>query len=217
MIDKPEQALTIEYQVNVDLWKHDDDLRQQRNHTFLTMNTVLLVALGSLITLGDTVSDKALMAILISIFGLPVCFIWNRVQARNGEYIRFRRFQLRSIESRLPGFSTFANQYLAMDQHKEIDFQGLTDKFEISKPAMRIIDQDGGITPQCDRRILAAHLAQQPAANYRWLDQPVDRCPITGPTLKKNHPPGQCGRGKARRASLAVSPPGRLPPSGVQR
>ncbi|OGO35160.1 MAG: hypothetical protein A2W35_13505 [Chloroflexi bacterium RBG_16_57_11] len=133
MDENPGPDLVVEYQVNVDLWKHDDDLRQQRNHTFLTMNTVLLVALGSLITLGDTLGDKALMAILISIFGLPVCYIWNRVQARNGEYIRFRRYQLRSIEARLPGFSTFGNQHLAMDLHKQIGFEGIAEKFEISK------------------------------------------------------------------------------------
>jgi hypothetical protein len=45
MNNKPELDLTIEYEVNVDLWKHDDDLCQQRNHTFLTMNT--MVAAGS--------------------------------------------------------------------------------------------------------------------------------------------------------------------------
>jgi hypothetical protein len=147
MNDNPEPDLTIEYQVNVDLWKHDDDLRQQRNHTFLTMNTVLLVALGSLITLGDRLSDKAVVAILISIFGLPVCFIWNRVQARNSEYVRFRRFQLRSIESRLSGFSTFGNQYLAMDQHKETNFYGIADKFKISKAAAGSSTKLEGLLP----------------------------------------------------------------------
>jgi hypothetical protein len=147
MNDKTEPDLTIEYQVNVDLWKHDDNLRQQRNHTFLTMNTVLLVALGSLITLGDTVRDKAVVAILIAIFGLPVCYIWNRVQARNGEYIRFRRFQLRSIETRLSGFSTFSNQHLAMDLHQRIGFNGLKDTFEISKSAAGSSTRWEGLLP----------------------------------------------------------------------
>ena len=139
--------LAIEYQVNVDLWKHDDDLRQQRSHTFLTVNTVLLVALGSLITLGDSPGDKALMAILISIFGLPVCYIWNRVQARNGEYIRFRRYQLRSIESRLAGFTTFGNQYRAMDRHETIGFTGIPDNFEISKSVAKSSTKLEGYLP----------------------------------------------------------------------
>lgn len=142
MNDEPKPDLINEYQVNVELWKHDDNLRQQRNNTFLTINTILLVALGSLITLGnpeskDVASNEALMAALISIFGLPVCYIWNRVQVRNGEYIRFRRYQLRSIEARLTGFSTFANQSKAMDRQEEVDFQGINDKFRISKAATR--------------------------------------------------------------------------------
>jgi hypothetical protein len=139
--------LSLEYQVNVDLWKHDDDLRQQRNHTFLTMNTVLLVALGSLITLGDTNGEKALLAMLIAIFGLPLCYIWQRVQERNGEYIRFRRYQLRSIEARLPGFSTFANQYQAMDRHGSVGFQGITETFTISKSVARSSTRLEGYLP----------------------------------------------------------------------
>jgi hypothetical protein len=139
--------LITEYQVNVELWKHDDELRQQRNNTFLTMNTILLVALGSLITLGNTASNEALMAVLISIFGLPVCYIWNRVQVRNSEYIRFRRYQLRSIEARLPGFSTFANQSEAMDRHEEIEFQGISATFKITKPAARSSTRLEGLLP----------------------------------------------------------------------
>ena len=36
MNDQSRPDLTIEHQVNVDLWKHDDNQRQKRNYTFLT-------------------------------------------------------------------------------------------------------------------------------------------------------------------------------------
>ena len=35
------EILLAEYKVNVDLWQHDDDLRQKRAATFLTVNLFL--------------------------------------------------------------------------------------------------------------------------------------------------------------------------------
>jgi hypothetical protein len=45
--DELEQArLLAEYQANVDLWKHDDTLRQERVGNFLNVNAALLAAVG---------------------------------------------------------------------------------------------------------------------------------------------------------------------------
>jgi hypothetical protein len=128
-----DQLLT-EYQVNVDLWKHDDDLRQQRNGTFLTINSLLLVALGALITF----SPASVFVILITaFFGFPICLIWYYVQRRNAEYIRFRRYQLRSIEAQLPVLTTFTNQWKGLNQYQAVSFKGIEDTFNITAEAKR--------------------------------------------------------------------------------
>ncbi len=124
--------LMLEYQMNVALWQHDDNLRQQRNGIFLNMNSLLLVALGALITLKPTLQTAAFNAVLLALFGLPICIIWYFVQKRNAEYIKFRRYQLRSIEAQLGHLSTFTNQWTGLNQNKPVTFKGIDEKFQAS-------------------------------------------------------------------------------------
>lgn len=124
--------LMLEYQMNVALWQHDDNLRQQRNGIFLNMNSLLLVALGALITLKPSLQAAAFNAVLLALFGLPICIIWYLVQRRNAEYIKFRRYQLRSIEAQLGHLTTFTNQWIGLYENKPVTFNGIEDKFEIS-------------------------------------------------------------------------------------
>lgn len=123
--------LLQEYQANVELWKHDDNLRQQRNGTFLNMNTILLVALGTFVNIAPTITNAAISGLLISVFGLPICFMWNSVQQRNSEYIRFRRYILRSIEAQLPTLTTFTKQWKALNKHEKIEFQEIKESFTV--------------------------------------------------------------------------------------
>ena len=126
--DKFEQLIQ-EYHANVELWKHDDNLRQQRNSTFLSMNTIMLVALGTFLNISPNITNAAISGLLISLFGLPICFMWNTVQERNSEYIRFRRFMLRSLETQLTSVSTFTKQWKALNKHESVQFEGITDVF----------------------------------------------------------------------------------------
>lgn len=135
MDEQTTKILLSEYQANLELWKHDDNLRQQRYGTFLSINSLLLVALGGLITLSTSVITASSVAILISLFGFPTCLMWHWVQARNAEYIRFRRYQLRSIESILHPMSTFTNQWKALNQFETIRFEKIKDAFTIKKQA----------------------------------------------------------------------------------
>jgi len=124
--DQEASQLMLEYQVNVALWQHDDNLRQQRNGTFLNMNSLLLVALGALITLNNDnkdITSLALYAVVLAIFGLPVCIIWYRVQLRNADYIKFRRYQLRSIEAQLGTLTTFTNQWTGLKENRQVQFK----------------------------------------------------------------------------------------------
>jgi len=135
MDDKETQHLLNEYQANLTLWQHDDNLRQQWYGTFLNINSLLLVALGGLVALGTEVVNALIVAVLIALFGFPICLMWHQVQSRNGEYIRFRRYQLRSIEARLKPMSTFQNQWRALNKFERITFKDIEDKFEIKRQA----------------------------------------------------------------------------------
>jgi len=75
--------LMAEYQVNVALWQHDDSLRQQRNGNFLTVNTVLLAALGALSALQAPLPYLGAIGVAFGVFGAIVCRVWHVVQVRN--------------------------------------------------------------------------------------------------------------------------------------
>jgi hypothetical protein len=126
------QLLMMEYQINTELWKHDDNLRQQRNGVFLNLNSLLLVALGALITFKPSFLVASINAVLISIFGFPICLIWYFVQLRNSEYIKFRRYQLRSIEAQLGYLTTYSNQWSGLNKGLPVTFKGIQEHFNIS-------------------------------------------------------------------------------------
>ena len=127
------ELLKLEYEINVDLWKHDDWVRERRIANYLTVNTILLIALSAVISLGLTYNYISLISILFSSFGILFCVIWKRLLMRNSQYILFRRLQLLSIESRMPGITTFTNTYDALYRFKEITFKGIDEKFKIDK------------------------------------------------------------------------------------
>ena len=133
MENREELALLEEYKANIALWIHDDTLRQQRTSNFLTTNTVLLVALSTLLNIKHDTISLAFTAVLISIFGLLISFIWLSILYRNAEYIKFRRFQLMHLENKMPVMSTFTNTYLALYKHKPIEYKDINQTFRIDK------------------------------------------------------------------------------------
>jgi len=50
MNDHLRQNLLEEYQANVEMWKHDDNVRQQRARNFLTVNTLLILGLAGIVS-----------------------------------------------------------------------------------------------------------------------------------------------------------------------
>jgi hypothetical protein len=87
--------LRDEYKANVDLWIYESTFRQQRSEAFLNINTILLTALGILITISPSIRNSSIVGVLIAIFGLLTCTIWRQILLRNSAYMRFRRYQLR--------------------------------------------------------------------------------------------------------------------------
>lgn len=127
--------LRDEYRANIDLWVYDITFRNQRNGTFLNINTALLVALSILITISPSILNISITGALISVFGLVTCLMWRQIMIRNAAYVDFRRYQLRGLELQLQNMTTFGNQNKALNDHEPLTIAGLEDTFQISKPA----------------------------------------------------------------------------------
>lgn len=116
-----------EYAINIDLWKHYDNLRQEKNKTFLTSNSILFVAMGFILkdlhhVLGN---DQTVVAFLLSATGVLVCLLWVLLLTRNAKYIEFHRKQATAIEvTKIPYFTTFRHQSRALEQG--LEFNGLS-------------------------------------------------------------------------------------------
>ena len=138
-MDELEQSrLLEEYRANVVLWTHDDNLRQQRTANFLTVTTILLAGLALVISAELSLAIVGAVTVVAASFGLIVCTTWRNVHLRNAEYVRFRRFQLRDIEARLPGMTTFANKrdVFASDAHSA-SFAATGERFDLDRAAAR--------------------------------------------------------------------------------
>ena len=128
--------LIVEYQANVELWKHDDNLRQQRQTNFLNVNTIMLVGIAAVVGFKPELIEFGITLSIFSCFGLLIAVIWYRVQVRSAEYIRFRRHQLVHIEKQLEVLSTFTNTYRAFyPPYQQVLFDGNAALFEISEKA----------------------------------------------------------------------------------
>jgi hypothetical protein len=130
-----EAKLIAEYQANIELWKHDDTLRQQRQSNFLTLNTILFVGLGAVAGFKPSIIHLGIIMFFFSLFGLLLSIIWHKVQVRNAEYVRFRRFQLQHIESKLGNIDTFTNTYNAFYNFKNVDFGEKISTFILTEQA----------------------------------------------------------------------------------
>jgi len=111
----------FEFRLNVELWKHDDAMRQAHNQTFLAANSAALVAAGLIVSASDRLSVRATTGIVAAVFGIAVCGVWLVVQARHNAYIRFHRCKLVSLEAGLNS-STFGEQDRGFHQGQPVEF-----------------------------------------------------------------------------------------------
>ena len=131
--------LLAEYEANIELWKHDDNLRMHQIGTFLNVNTLLLIAISAFVAVNPSIRAAAAALCLVSVFGLPICVMWYQILLRNGEYVRFRRFQLRAIEAQLEDVTTIRNQWKALNECATVSFNGIEDEFTIRRSARRSV------------------------------------------------------------------------------
>ena len=108
------QALE-EYKINIEMWKHYDNLRQEKNKTFLTVNTILVATLGFLLKDGMSSDNVAPIASTVALLGAIVCVLWFFLQTRNAKYIKYHILQTLEIEkSSLEDYTTFNGQQETM-------------------------------------------------------------------------------------------------------
>ncbi len=99
-----------EYQLNLDMWRHYDTLRQEKNKVFLTANTILVAAVG--IVWEKQSSLPYPLILLVSLLGIIVCGLWILLLSRNAAYIAFHRERVMSLEQvNSMHFTTFSKDW----------------------------------------------------------------------------------------------------------
>lgn len=101
-----------EYEINLDMWKHYDNLRQDKNKTFLAANSILAAAVGLTLRTEQSASGSNPVALLVSTVGFLSCLLWFLLLSRNAFYIKFHRSRVSFIESSMSAkFSTFGKDW----------------------------------------------------------------------------------------------------------
>jgi hypothetical protein len=131
----PDADLHEEIRQNIDLWKHEESLRQSRNTAFLAVNAFLIAAGGALL---GTEPDKVVLAaegVTLASFGIAVCEIWRRIIKRHVAYAEFRRKQLRDLEAQT-GHETWARTARAFGRKpKPVKFPVIEEEFRVDEDA----------------------------------------------------------------------------------
>jgi hypothetical protein len=113
MAAEDQLILKADFDVNLDLWKHEEGLRQQRNTVLLSVNAFLAIGVSAMISVGPPVEVAVGIGLGLSFFGLVSCWIWNMLQARHVLYADFRRKQLRELAAKL-GYESWKNQWAGL-------------------------------------------------------------------------------------------------------
>lgn len=71
--------------VHVQMWKHYDNLRQNKNSTFLTANTILAAIVGF------SAKEVPQLMWAISVVGIIIGIAWFLLLTRNDAYIAYHR------------------------------------------------------------------------------------------------------------------------------
>lgn len=117
--DQKETELLKEYEINLEMWRHYDNLRQEKNRTFLTVNTILVAAMGFALKdqlVGPVQKVVALLVVLVSVLGILACVLWFLLLSRNSAYVKFHRDRIKALEPKVsPQFATFTKQHEALE------------------------------------------------------------------------------------------------------
>jgi hypothetical protein len=125
--DPQKEEAYREYQVNLEMWRHYDNLRQDKSKTFLTAQTILIGVSGIVIRSQGLDSPLLLLGFIlaVSFVGFGSSMLWFLLLYRNAGYIQFHRMRVKELEAgRLkelePGteihFTTFTTKWSEFDK-----------------------------------------------------------------------------------------------------
>jgi hypothetical protein len=113
--DAQEEGAYHEYEINLEMWKHYDNLRQEKSKTFLTAQTILIAVSGFVFQSQDL--NSALLILAISLLGLGSSGLWFLLLLRNAGYIDFHRTRVKDLEPHTGmQFTTFRDKWTEFDK-----------------------------------------------------------------------------------------------------
>jgi hypothetical protein len=132
---RDEMRLREEFSFNIDLWKHEEGMRQQRTTVLLGANAFLAVGTSAMISFRPPPETALLVGLVLSGFGLITCWIWLTLLNRHILYARFRLMQIRDLAARI-GYESWENQWFGLRTFpgpKAVVFEATGDRFDASK------------------------------------------------------------------------------------
>lgn len=107
--DAQEDGTRREYEINLEMWRHYDNLRQEKSKTFLTAQTILIAVSGFVV---ESQGLQSPLILAVSLLGFGSSVLWRLLLARNAGYIRFHQKRVRELEpSTGMHFTTFAEKW----------------------------------------------------------------------------------------------------------
>jgi hypothetical protein len=105
-----EDAAYKEHELNLEMWKHFDNLRQDKSKTFLTAQTILIALSGFVLKSQELNPVLRIVVLLVSGLGLVSSLLWVVLLSRNKAYIEFHRKRVRELEEKIR-FTTFSKEW----------------------------------------------------------------------------------------------------------
>ncbi len=112
-----EKGAYHEYELNLEMWRHYDNLRQEKSKTFLTAQTILIAVSGFVFKSQDPNSALQVIILAISLLGLGSSLLWLLLLIRNAGYIQFHRERVKALEADAGiHFTTFRDEWCEFDK-----------------------------------------------------------------------------------------------------
>jgi hypothetical protein len=109
----PEEDTLEERKINLEMWRHYDNLRQEKSKMFLTAQTILIAVIGFVLEGQELRSALRVVIPAVSIVGLVSSMLWLLLLSRNALYISFHRERVACLEEQFAQktFTTFGSQW----------------------------------------------------------------------------------------------------------
>jgi hypothetical protein len=109
--DAQEERAYQQYELNLEMWRHYDNLRQEKSKTFLTAQTILIAVSGFVLQSQGLSPALRVLLFAVAVLGLVSSFLWFGLLSRNKGYIDFHRARVKELEPHTGMlFPTFCNQ-----------------------------------------------------------------------------------------------------------